>query len=378
MNVDHKTDCRHYKGDRPCLWNKKEQAECPSCTHYDQVKHQVLIIKLDAMGDVLRSTVILPKLKEKHPESKITWLTRKASAPLMAGNPYIDDIWILDEPESTALRTARDWDIVINLDNSPVSSSLASTTKANTYIGFTQSRSGVITPTNQAAATWLTMACFDRLKKSNTLSYQEHMYSICGFVPPIEKPVLLVPEAKKKWAYSLLNKSGAADHVLIGINTGAGGRWPLKMMSEKALTGVIQLLINKTDWHLVLLGGPAEQERNDRLTASLDSPRIIHVGCDHAAGDFAALVGQCNAMLCGDTLALHIATALSIPTVALFCPTSIAEIYDYNGMIKKIQPQKCDCICGYNRDCPTQKDCINDLSPELLLNALRDQLARGG
>jgi len=41
----------------------------------------VLIVKLDAMGDVLRSTALLPPIVEAHPRAAITWITRTRLGP---------------------------------------------------------------------------------------------------------------------------------------------------------------------------------------------------------------------------------------------------------------------------------------------------------
>ena len=48
-------DCRHFVGDRPCKPHKQTGRVC-TCDRYDPIKERVLIIKLDAMGDVLRTT----------------------------------------------------------------------------------------------------------------------------------------------------------------------------------------------------------------------------------------------------------------------------------------------------------------------------------
>ena len=52
-------DCRHFLGDRPCAWHKREGLLC-TCEHYEPITQRVLIVKLDAMGDVLRTTALLP------------------------------------------------------------------------------------------------------------------------------------------------------------------------------------------------------------------------------------------------------------------------------------------------------------------------------
>jgi ADP-heptose:LPS heptosyltransferase len=377
MNTQRNTTCRHYRGDRPCIWNKQDGSECSSCSHADTITERILIVKLDAIGDVLRSTCILPKLKAMYPRAFITWLTRSASAPLLSGNPFVDRVWKLDEPETLAHLQVQEWALVINLDNAFPSAALAAQAKAPKIIGFILSPEGIITQTNQAAEEWNAMAVFDRVKKENQRSYQQHMYAICGFEPPIERPVLVPPPRALEEAACLLRRDWLEPgEKLIGLNTGAGGRWPLKMMSANRQAELIHLLLKETHYKIVLLGGPEERERNRFLIEAANSSRVRDAGCDHKLPDFAALVAQCDALICGDTLALHVATALGVPAVVVFCPTSYHEIHDYDGLIAKIRPDDCACFCGYNRDCPWGKDCINTIPIERILVSLEKQWAR--
>lgn len=378
MSLERNTKCRHYRGDKPCRWNKADGSECPGCQHADNADVDILIVKLDAIGDVLRSTVILPKLREKYPHARVTWLTRGMSAPLLSTNPYVDHVWLLEEPETLARLSVQLWQLVINLDNAFPSSALAAMAKSDAKIGFVLSPAGAITPTNAAAEAWITLASFDRLKKANARSYQEHMYAICGFATPIERPVLRLERERAERAKSALRDGWIhAGDRLVGVNTGAGGRWPLKMMSEERQIDLIRRLLENPSRKVLLLGGPGEGERNSRMMAQLKSDKVRDAGCEHSLLDFAARLGQCDALICGDTLALHVATALNVPAVAVFCPTSIAEIHAYDGLIAKIQPDDCACFSGYNRDCPWGKDCINSLSLGAIEQAVTKQLDFG-
>ena len=57
MNLsDVKFDCRHFRTGIPCLPNKKNNAVCTTCKEYDQIQTRILIIKLGALGDVIRTT----------------------------------------------------------------------------------------------------------------------------------------------------------------------------------------------------------------------------------------------------------------------------------------------------------------------------------
>ena len=63
----------------------------------------LLIIKLGAMGDVLRMTSILKPLKERYKDAKITWVTKKSSEDLLRGNPHVDGIVLIGQAQKGAL-----------------------------------------------------------------------------------------------------------------------------------------------------------------------------------------------------------------------------------------------------------------------------------
>ena len=48
----YKADCRHFTGEKPCAPHKAKGVVCKDCPQYDPVSERVLIIKLDAAGDV--------------------------------------------------------------------------------------------------------------------------------------------------------------------------------------------------------------------------------------------------------------------------------------------------------------------------------------
>ena len=64
-----KNDCRHFQGDVPCGPHKDEGVHCADCSYYDQIKMRILIIKLGAIGDVIRTPPLLHKLKAEHPDA---------------------------------------------------------------------------------------------------------------------------------------------------------------------------------------------------------------------------------------------------------------------------------------------------------------------
>src|SRR4029078_12615975 len=132
------------------------------CDHYQKVEERVLIIKLDAIGDVLRTTALLPALAKAHPKASITWIIRGEARPLLEGNPYITEV--LNYGEDALLQIGvRTFDRVINLDAGKTSAALASGCKAQQKYGYLLDTRGYVQPTNSAARKWLEMGVFDDL-----------------------------------------------------------------------------------------------------------------------------------------------------------------------------------------------------------------------
>ena len=90
-HMDIAYDCYYYLGDRPCIFHKNEGVFC-FCDHYKKTEKKICIIKLDAMGDVLRTTCLLPAISRHWKDAGIVWVTRKESVPLLRHNPYLLEV----------------------------------------------------------------------------------------------------------------------------------------------------------------------------------------------------------------------------------------------------------------------------------------------
>jgi len=218
----------------------------------------------------------------------------------------------------------------------------------------------VVTPSNEAAGQWLQMAAFDRLKRQNQRSYQDLMLSIIGCPDAkVPSPELTLDRSTQTAAATRVSELfGGRPRQRVAINVGAGGRWPKKMLDAEQIYRYACLLIARADVDVLLVGGGAEVEKTAAIIG-MCSPgdRIRAALTQDSIRDFVATLMQVDALLCGDTLALHIATALHVPTVAVFGPTSPAEIYDYGGLVAKTWTRELDCLVCYG-DCAKQVNCM--------------------
>ena len=294
-------DCRYFLGDRPCSWHKENGVVC-QCEHYVPVKKRILLIKLDAIGDVLRTTCLLPIIEKASPDSMVTWITRPESVPLLENNPYVKEILPYGADALLQL-AARKFDRVINLDASKTSSALAAMARADEKIGFVLDERGYVTGTNAAAQDWLRLGIFDDLKKQNRRTYQQIISSILELPADGMAYVLQLTVQEQAAARRHLEDLGVdLNKRLIGIHTGGGERWRWKQWHPERFMALTEELNRHlaTETQVVLFGGPSEREINRRISSQL-SGSVFDTGCENTLRHFAActptVLSRCPAIL---------------------------------------------------------------------------------
>ncbi|MAE28103.1 MAG: hypothetical protein CMJ87_03835 [Planctomycetes bacterium] len=323
------------------------------------------------MGDVLRTTSILPGLHEAHPASDITWLVAQGAEDLVRLQPLVDRVVKvdLDSPESLASVSAdlgrTKWEWIISLDEEENLCRLASTLTTERLTGAQLARrddgSECASYTPDSAG-WFDMGLTshhgkeeaDRLKRENSQSHANIFARMLGIAEG--QPSLRIPgeayQASQVWGA----RHGLDGSVtIIGVNTGASGRWKTKGLDEERTIELIEFLHRELegDVKFVLLGGPAEAERNGRIMEAFtegggSDAIVLDAGTDNDQLTFAAFVSRCDLLITSDTLAMHMAIARSIPLVAFFAPTSAVEI-DIYGLGEKVI-STADDYCSYRPD----------------------------
>jgi heptosyltransferase-2 len=320
---------------------------------------EILIVKTAALGDVLRTTSILPGLRRVHPDARITWLTARGAVDLVRTHPFVARVEALDSADRAATDAAiarladTFFERVISLDDEENLCRLASSVRHKQLSGAYLGKDGKRAYTPDVAP-WFDMGLLsvhgkaraDELKIENHKSHPRIYAEMLGI--PMGKPRLeLTPEARK-FAREFAARHAIADDVpLIGLNTGAGGRWISKQLSVERTTELARRLEERLDGRVrfLVLGGETERARNREILAGI---KAIDGGFDNALLPFAALVGACDLLVTSDSLALHMAIALDVRVVAFFAPTSAAEIELY-GLGEKVQSTAAD-YCSYKPD----------------------------
>jgi heptosyltransferase-2 len=364
-------DCRHFRGDRPCAAHKQYGCRCEDCREYDPVTARILIVKIAADGDVLRTTCLLPALKDAYPGCHITWVTKPSAKPLLLNNPLIDRVLSPIE-QFLPLLTVESFDLVINPDADLQSCSIASLAKGKEKRGFLLDEAGRIEALSVAAQEWLEMGLRDDLKKQNRRSYPEIIYRVAGLHTLLHGPALHLTEEEIADAGEHLARCGwkpGNGVPVIGVNTGAGSRWRRKALPVETIEGLLERLLDgDTAVDIFLLGGPEEKDRNRHLSEKFGG-KVVHTGIDNSLRRFAGIISYTDVLVAADTLALHIGIALGKYVVVHMGPTSSPEI-DVRGKGEILVPDM-DCLCCYLNDCDCHPACNELITPEVLVRSVK-------
>ena len=146
-------DCKHYLGYKPCKFHKHDGRICENCTKYKKIKKKILIIKLDALGDVLRTTSILPALHDKHDNLSVIWITRKNALEILVNNAYIQRVCAVEHNYLEYILNET-FDEGICLDADPLSVSILALAKCKVKRGFVTNKEGRVIPCNEDSQQW--------------------------------------------------------------------------------------------------------------------------------------------------------------------------------------------------------------------------------
>lgn len=258
---------------------------------------RTLILKLNATGDVVRTTPLLRKIS-----GEVTWITDRKNVPLIEG--IRTDLRCMAWEQRNSARDTR-YDLVINLEDDAEVSEFAATLQFGQLFGAYLNADQVVSYTDDARQ-WFDMSLIsrfgrkkaDELKLANRRSYQEIIFEGLGL--RFDADTYLVPQAERTPL--------TGD---VAIAQFAGPVWPMKNWAHY---GPLKLQLEALGFRVNVL--PYRESL------------LSHLG---DIGNHRCLVG-------GDSLPMHLALGAKVPCVTLFNCTSPWEIHDYGLLIKLVSP----------------------------------------
>jgi ADP-heptose:LPS heptosyltransferase len=330
----------------------------------------VLVLRLDRIGDVLMALPALADLRRALPSARIRLAVGRWSEEV-AGMAPVDEVipwsapWAGRRGEGAIGRlalarkaralAAHPPDVAIDLQGDVRAAFLMRLTSARIRVGYA----------NTGGGRWLTHV----VTLDETVSWVEQNRRAVEVVsgPRREGTTTAHVAADPGWARALLEREGLAGRrPLVGIHP-SGGRtikqWPVERWRD-----VARRLQEGFGATVVVTGGPSDTALARALGEGLPRP-VIDLAGRLSAAETMAVIGALDVFLSPDTGPMHMACAMGTPSVAVFGP-SAAERYFSADLSPKperhvvVRRELWCAPCNLIRRPP--EECVADVTPECL------------
>lgn len=366
--------CKYFKGDRPCkyYWVDRSKDCGPTiCSHYDNFDKRILLIKLDALGDVVRSTALVEGLKKKYKNSQVTWLVAPGGEYFLKDNPFIDRI-IKYNPETARQLQVEKFDILINLDKDPKATSMTMLFNSKVKRGYGLSDEGYVIPLNNGTK----HAYFSSLdnwgvKIKDPKSYQELIFDISEIEYNNEKPKIYLDDGGKfkKNFYKKYNIT--KKNKIIVLNTGSSNRFQHRIWTKEGYRKLIKKLLKNPTYKIILTGSELEIDRNKYIAKNFD---VINTTNHYDLKEFVFLLQLADVIVTGETVAMHIGISLNKKMIG-FWGSLPPQLVDFFGLGKKHYNKELKCLGCYGQfECPYDAKCMTSITSNEVYKSIEELL----
>jgi len=366
--------CKNYSGYKPCkpYYNCLENG----CYEYKNMGTKILIISLDALGNVLDNTTILHSIKRKFPVSTIYWITLGNAEKILLFNPLIDKVFAWSDENRMILKNL-EFDYVMNADKSDYACAFANEVNAKNKLGFLLNENGKIIPANESAMFSYKLGIDDQLKfRENTKTGIEIIHEVFELDYQRDDYVFKFSPEEQKFIDDYKKEINFDDSKLyVGFNTGCSELFPNKKMTVGQHIKLIDSLLKEKNIKIVLLGGKEDTERNEKIINTFDANQkknIINTPSTLGMRKGACFIDICDVVITGDSFGMHLAIGLKKFVIAWFGLSCWSEIELFGRGVKLYQ-QDLFCSPCWKRVCPYNLECIQMIDLDKIVSIVKEQ-----
>ena len=334
---------------------------------------RILVRATNWVGDAVMSLPALRRLRAACPDAHIAVLAMPGVAGVYARETWMSEIILLD-----GARGPRDWrrkwaqarqlaelrfDAAILLTNSFESAALLRATGIAERIGYRRDARG-----------WLLTHAITAPKPGDTPRHESYYYlellrraGIGGAALPSGDMVIRlegIEEARKAGTSRLAAASlNPATAPVIGLSPGAAHGTAKRWLPDRFAASAVQIAAELGGGAVAVFGTPDERELCEQVTGMVSAqglPARNFAGQTKLA-EYIDMAAACRVFLTNDSGAMHIASALGVPTVAVFGATDHVGTGP-TGALARIVRHAVDCSpyphpC-LRRECPIDHRCM--------------------
>ena len=324
----------------------------------------ILIIHTAFIGDIVLSTALISKVKEKYPDSDIYYLTTPLGKEILKNNPKIKEIIVYDKRGKdkgfgafiSFVRKIRKLkiDVCLTPHRYLRSSILSLLSGASIRVGYDIAS--------------LSFVYNKKIKYDKTKHEVEKLLSFVDDSPK-RFELEMYPSEKDKIKIDTILKNFFQNKKIILI--APGSKWFTKRWPEEYFKTLIQNLVKKDDLLIVITGGKEEKE----IVLNLDS-KVLDLRGEISLLELAELIKRTILVVSNDSAPIHITSAFpNTRIVGIFGPTvkefgffpwsKNSKVFEINGLYCR------PCAIHGGNFCPEKHfRCMREITPDLVENEI--------
>jgi len=278
---------------------------------------RILIIRPDRIGDVVLTTPLIRSIRNSFPQSFIAVMVHPSNVALLEHNPHVNEI-ITDDRDLSNAGKKGFWNQVRKLRKFKFDIGLMPFPRERhawmMFLAGIPTRIGVGSKLYQMLTFTKSVSRHKYIPLRHEADYMLDLGHKIGAVSRDARPELFLSQHEKKAAHQFLSSSGISfSKPVIGVNPISRSSSP-NWRPERYFQ-LIELLLLR--FSVVINLGPHELEQRGLFEPLEQTGAVI---LTQQLREHMGSISQLDMLISSSTGSMHIAAALGIPTVSLFCP----------------------------------------------------------
>jgi heptosyltransferase-2 len=321
--------------------------------------NKILVRATNWVGDAVMSLPALRALRGRYPSAHIAILAKPWVGDLYGREPFCDEL-IPYSPKSLVEKWAagralasREFDMAILLQNAFEAAVVAYAARIPERIGYARDGRSLL----------LTKAiAVPQTKTHERFYYLEllHGAGILDRVPECEAIRLDGAPAARAVGLARFDKLGMGD-TIVGVSPGAAYGSAKRWLPERFAEAASQVA-RELGARVAIFGSAAERDVCEIVARGVTVP-VHNFAGETSLGDYIELAAACRVYLTNDSGPMHIASALGLPTVAVFGATNHVTTGP-TGPLARVIRENVECSPCLKRECPIDHRCMTRVSAE--------------
>jgi len=346
----------------------------------------ILILRLSAVGDVIRTLHAVKALKEYYPSSFITWIVEEPSRTLLESQPEIDEVILFPRKRWTrGMKSVRrmggtieemwkfildlrrrKFDVVLDFHGILKSGLLSFLSGSSKRIGFDRksSREGNFLFSNIKVS----------LPQAGVSRFQRNFELLGGMGLEIKNfhSKLRIPDKDREYVESFLQSQiPPLQKPLIAIHPGTSPKHIFKRWMPNQYSQLADRLTRELNATVIFTWGPEELNWVEGIRKGMEQPSILAPRTESLT-QLGEIFRHCDLYIGGDTGPTHIASFMGTPVVVIYGPTDPA-LYEPSGKYKNVR-KEVGCNPCRNLSCKEVK-CLKAITIDDVFKATKEILS---